>query len=418
MKHPKGLYVLFLLEMWERFSYYGMRAILVLFMVDSISNGGMNWSNEEALGLYGWYTMTVYVLTIVGGVVADRFLGRKKTVLLGGFLLCVGHILMAFPANWTFFSALALIVLGVGGLKGNATALVGDLYQRNDPLREEGFTLYYMGINIGALLSTLTVSYVGEVYGWHYGFGLAGIGMILGQVVYLGGLKHITSVEVVKESIEENSKEVSKGNLKDVLLGFILVFVFWVGYEQQGGMITFFTRDHIDRVILGWEVPTGMFQSLTAGGILLFGAIVSGFWRRRPHFTELQKMGIGVAVMGLGYVFMIFSGITASEGDKASVLLLIGMYLFHVLGELCLSPVANSFVSKKSPAAVVGLMMGLMFAVTGGANKVASEIGKLANTKGYTTVFILLMVSSIVIGLAFYMYATYLNKSKKISPKN
>ena len=189
--HPTGLYVLFFTEMWERFSYYGMRGILVLYMATSATaiDPGLGWSNKDAIWLYGWYTMLVYVASIPGGWIADKFLGQKKTVMLGGLLLCFGHGILAIPQSWAFFTGLVLIILGVGGLKPNISTMVGGLYKEGDIRRDSGFTIFYIGINIGAFLASITVGLVAYYYGWHYGFGLAGIGMILGQIVFHLGAK-------------------------------------------------------------------------------------------------------------------------------------------------------------------------------------------------------------------------------------
>ncbi|RPD97524.1 MFS transporter [Aureibaculum marinum] len=194
--HPVGLYVLFFTEMWERFSYYGMRAILVLYMISSAtgSNPGLGWSNSDALALYGWYTMLVYLMSIPGGILADKYVGQKKAVLYGGLVLVAGHSILAITAPWAFFTGLALIVIGVGGLKPNISTMVGGLYPPKDERRDSGFTIFYIGINVGAFLAAIIVGYVGEEIGWHYGFGLAGIGMLLGQIVYMAGQKFLTPV--------------------------------------------------------------------------------------------------------------------------------------------------------------------------------------------------------------------------------
>ena len=191
--HPTGLYVLFFTEMWERFSYYGMRAILVLYLVAATNDGnaGLGWTNVEALALYGWYTMFVYVASIPGGWIADKFLGQKKSVLYGGILLVAGHSILAVEEMWAFYTGLGLIIGGVGLLKPNISTMVGGLYKQGDIRRDEGFTIFYIGINVGAFLSALIVGYVGENYGWHYGFGLAGIGMAAGLIQYVLGQKHL-----------------------------------------------------------------------------------------------------------------------------------------------------------------------------------------------------------------------------------
>ena len=192
--HPIGLFVLFFTEMWERFSYYGMRALLVLYMASSFEDGGLGWTKASSIELYGWYTMLVYVMSIPGGVIADKFLGQKKSVMIGALLLVAGHGILAVEHIGAFYSGLFLIVLGVGMLKPNISTMVGGLYSKGDERRDKGFTLFYIGINIGAFLSALIVGYVGEKIGWHYGFGLAGIGMLLGLLVYMWGQKHLTHV--------------------------------------------------------------------------------------------------------------------------------------------------------------------------------------------------------------------------------
>lgn len=204
--HPVGLYVLFFTEMWERFSYYGMRAILVLYLVTEVNdkNPGLGWENADALSLYGWYTMLVYVMSIPGGIIADRLIGQKKSVLIGGILLCAGHGVLAIEEMWAFYTGLLLIILGVGMLKPNISTMVGGLYKKGDIRRDKGFTIFYIGINIGAFLSSLIVGYVGEVHGWHYGFGLAGIGMVLGQVIYMFGQKYLVGVGELNKGKEES----------------------------------------------------------------------------------------------------------------------------------------------------------------------------------------------------------------------
>jgi POT family proton-dependent oligopeptide transporter len=251
--HPIGLAVLFFTEMWERFSYYGMRAILVLYLVDSTTTGGLGWTNGEALKLYGWYTMLVYLMSVPGGIIADRFIGQRKAVMAGGLLLVAGHSLMAYTEIWAFYTALALIILGVGLLKPNISSLVGGLYTKKDPRRDAGFTLFYIGINVGAFLSALIVGYVGEKVGWHYGFAIAGIGMVLGQIVFAYGQKHLKGVGAAPESGELETTQTKaarnkpftkeeKDRLKVLFISFAIVIVFWAAFEQAGGLISIYTN--------------------------------------------------------------------------------------------------------------------------------------------------------------------------------
>ena len=290
--HPKGLFVLFFTEMWERFSYYGMRAILVLYLVTQTTgdNPGLGWTSGEALALYGWYTMLVYVASIPGGWIADRLIGQKKSVLIGGLTLCLGHSILAVEQMWAFYSGLGLIIAGVGLLKPNISTMVGGLYEQGDIRRDKGFTIFYIGINIGAFLSSLIVGYVGEVHGWHYGFGLAGIGMLLGQLVYMAGQKHLIHVGNLltkTENPEEKEKynqpltKIEIDRVKVLLLSFLIVIVFWGAFEQAGGLMNIYTLEKTNRVIAGMTIPASVFQSLNAAFIILLGTSVAGYWASR-----------------------------------------------------------------------------------------------------------------------------------------
>jgi POT family proton-dependent oligopeptide transporter len=315
--HPKGLYVLFFTEMWERFSYYGMRAILVLYLVQSTSdsNAGLGWSDEKALSLYGWYTMFVYLAAVPGGWIADRILGQKKAVVWGAILLVMGHGTLAVQELWAFFSGLTLIVLGVGLLKPNISTLVGGLYQKGDIRRDKGFTIFYIGINLGAFLSSLFVGYVGEIYGWHYGFGLAGICMIFGLLQFILGQKHLVGVgDLLKNKTEKAlilSKPLTKIERDRVLvlaLSFLLVIVFFGAFEQAGGLMNLYAKEKTNRMLMGWKVPAAWFQSLNAFFIITLGTLTAGFWAQRKNkgkkAASLFKMIVGLAIMGLGFLFM------------------------------------------------------------------------------------------------------------------
>src|SRR5690606_19462317 len=273
--HPKGLFILFFTELWERFSFYGMRAILVLYMIASVAEGGLGWTNAEALALYGWYTMLVYVMSIPGGFIADRFLGQKKTVLLGGILLCFGHGILAVDHLWAFYAGLSLIVLGVGGLKPNISTMVGGLYKPGDPMRDKGFTIFYIGINIGAFLASLIVAVVAAEYGWHYGFGLAGIGMLIGQIVFMAGQRYLKGVGDHIAPIKETSNHVRsvpltavvKDRMSVLFLSFLIVIVFWGAFEQSGGLMNIYAEQNVNRDILipflhiDYTVPAGVCQA-------------------------------------------------------------------------------------------------------------------------------------------------------------
>lgn len=399
MGHPTGLFILFFTEMWERFSYYGMRGILVLYMATSATaiDPGLGWSNRDAIWLYGWYTMLVYVASIPGGWIADRFWGQKKTVLIGGLLLCLGHGILAIPQDWAFFTGLFLIIVGVGGLKPNISTMVGGLYAEGDIRRDSGFTIFYIGINLGAFLASITVGLVAYYYGWHYGFGLAGIGMLLGQIVYMLGQKHLVGIgefsrgqNATKEEQEAAKRPLSKiekDRIIVLLLSFLIVVVFWGAFEQAGGLMNLYTDAKVDRNIgLSWleEIPAAVFQSLNAGYIIIFGTLVGAFWvwrkKKGKESSSLFKMAVGTIIMGLGYVFMMFASQEASAElfGKAAMYWIFLAYLFHTIGELSTSPVSLSFITKLAPVKYASIMMGVYFAATGFGNKLAGSIGESA----------------------------------------
>lgn len=417
--HPKGLFVLFFTEMWERFSYYGMRAILVLYLVTKTTdtNPGLGWSTVDALALYGWYTMLVYVASIPGGWIADRLIGQKKSVLIGGLTLCLGHCVLAIEDMWAFYSGLALIIIGVGLLKPNISTMVGGLYKTGDNRRDRGFTIFYIGINIGAFLSSLIVGYVGEVHGWHYGFGLAGIGMLLGQLVYMTGQKHLTEVgNLLKNTSNEEEKakydqpltKIEKDRVVVLLLSFLIVIVFWGAFEQAGGLMNIYTLEKTNRVIAGFTIPASVFQSLNAAFIILLGTTVAGYWVKRSsknkEASSLFKMAVGTMIMGLGFIFMSAASREFEMNGSSAMYWLVFAYLFHTIGELCASPVALSFITKLAPVKYGSIMMGLFFAMTGLGNKVAGLIGESASELGEFVIFSGIALFCVLFGLLVLIF--------------
>jgi len=385
--HPVGLYVLFFTEMWERFSYYGMRAILVLYLVTETKeiNPGLGWTDGDALALYGWYTMMVYVMSVPGGYIADKFLGQKRSVLIGGILLLIGHSTLAIEQMWAFYTGLVFIVLGVGMLKPNISTMVGGLYKQGDIRRDQGFTIFYIGINVGAFLSSLIVGYVGEVHGWHYGFGLAG----------------------KKEVMKAPLTKVEKDRIAVLLISFLLVILFWGAFEQAGGLMNIYTMENTDRFIGDWQVPASWFQSINAMFIIFFGTSVALFWANRKLkgkvSSSLFKMIVGLVIMGVGFFFM--TGATAqyeSTGSSAMYWLVFA-YLFHTIGELCLSPVALSFVTKLAPVKYASIMMGIYFAMTGFGSKLAGLLGEWSSSLGAFTIFTGIAVTCVGVGAIVLM---------------
>ena len=417
--HPIGLYVLFFTEMWERFSYYGMRAILVLYLVAETTEGnaGLGWTNGEALALYGWYTMLVYVASIPGGWIADKFLGQKKSVLYGGILLVAGHSILAIEELWAFYLGLGLIILGVGLLKPNISTMVGGLYKQGDIRRDKGFTIFYIGINLGAFLSSLIVGYVGEVHGWHYGFGLAGIGMTLGLVQYLLGQKYLKNVgnfygdSENKEELEAMKKpltKIEKDRVIVLFISFLLVIVFWGAFEQAGGLMNIYAKENTNRMLMGWEVPASWFQSLNAMFIIFLGTSVALYWANRKLkgkvSTSLFKMIIGLIIMGTGFFFMSAAAAEFNSTGASAMYWLVLAYLFHTIGELCISPVALSYITKLAPVKYASLMMGVYFAMTGFGNKLAGLLGESAEGLGELTVFTGIAIFCVIFGFLVLVF--------------
>lgn len=423
--HPVGLYILFFTEMWERFSYYGMRAILVLYLVaeSTADNAGMGWSNARALSLYGTYTMLVYVASIPGGWIADKFLGQKHSVLVGGILLVAGHGILSVETMWAFYTGLGLIIAGVGMLKPNISTMVGGLYKTGDIRRDKGFTIFYIGINVGAFLSSLIVGYVGEVYGWHYGFGLAAIGMALGLIQYLVGQKHLKYVgNNTNKSMDPEEKaamkrpltKIEKDRMIVLFISFILVIVFWGAFEQAGGLMNIYASEKTNRMLMGWEVPASWFQSLNAMFIIILGTSVAAYWAHRKLkgklSTSLFKMCLGLIIMGAGFFFMTAAAAQFNSEGSSAMYWLVLAYLFHTVGELCLSPVALSYITKLAPLKYASLMMGVYFAMTGFGNKVAGLLGESASNLGEYTVFTGIAVFCIVFGFLVLLVRKRLEK--------
>ncbi|MBF91284.1 MAG: MFS transporter, partial [Rickettsiales bacterium] len=290
-EQPKGLATLFFTELWERFSYYGMRAILVLYLISDTSskNPGLGWSNENAIQLYGWYTALVYLACIPGGIVADKYLSLKNSDILGGGLLCLGHLSLAINHIYFFFFGLFSIICGVGLLKPSISSMVGNLYKENDLRRDQGFTIFYIGINFGAFFASIIVGYVGEIYGWHFGFSLAGLGMVLGQIIFINGRKNfnlsLKPKKTTKTKLKLNKIEIDR--IKLIALASLILIIFWASFEQAGGLMNIFAYEKTNRFIdfFNFEVPASWFQSINPLLIILLGFFISALW------LNLQRRG-------------------------------------------------------------------------------------------------------------------------------
>jgi POT family proton-dependent oligopeptide transporter len=417
--HPNGLFTLFFTELWERFSYYGMRAILVLFLISETtsSNPGLGWTNSEAIKLYGWYTALVYLACVPGGIIADKYLTSQKAVLLGGSLLCFGHLSLAINDINFFYFGLVLIIIGVGLLKPNISTLVGSLYRKNDLRRDQGFTIFYIGINLGAFFASLIVGYVGEVYGWHYGFSLAGIGMILGQIFFILGKNNFTQ-KLKKEEISQNQKlkSVEIDRIKLIILASSLLIIFWASFEQAGGLMSVFAYNKTDRFLdfLEFEIPASWFQSINPLMIILLGFYVSMFWyflaEKKIINSSIIKIAIGIIIMGLGFIFMFLASTEYQIEGKSSMHWLVLAYLFHTLGELCASPVILSYITKLSPKNLIASIMGIYFAAIGIGNKIAGLIGQYSEKLGEEFIFLGITIICVSVGLIVILFNKKLEK--------
>ncbi len=426
--HPRGLFVLFYAEMWERFSYYGMRALLILYLTKHWLFG-----DGQANLIYGAYTSMVYITPVIGGYLADRYLGQRKAVLFGGLLLAFGHLLMAVEGNGSgfqndpavnvFWLALAFIVVGSGFLKANISVIVGQLYNLTDDRRDGAYSIFYMGINVGAALGTILVGYLGETIGWGYGFGLAGIGMVLGLIIFalgkpalrgrgeppialpkvrelgiygvgigavaimwlliqyqsvVGTLLLVSSVLLIGYMLLEAFKMEKEPRERIFAIIFLLAFqpVFWGLFEQAGGALSLFTDRFVDR----GGVPTSLFQSINPIFIVILAPLMTALWRAlgKSNFepSPPAKFGYGLIFVGLGFVSLLWGDSAAGDGAKIAVFFIFLVYFLHTVGELCLSPVGLSAMNRLSPRHLASFVMGAWFFATAGGNFVAGLIGK------------------------------------------
>ncbi len=459
-EHPKGLQVLFMTEMWERFSYYGMRAILVLFMTAAVMNGGLGFDSATATAIYGLYTFGVYAMALPGGWVADRIMGQRTAVTIGGILIAAGNYFLAVPGMTTFYFGLLLVILGTGLLKPNVSAIVGDLYPEGGGRRDAGFSIFYMGINVGAILGQFICSWVGEKIDWHLGFMAAGIGMTLGVIQFLTRNKTLGDAGLMKG--EEAKPEMKRQARKQFLMGIGVVLVivvalllyyqsagnfdivsfaqgtgyillviavlyflaiiifackdaterkrvgmiavlflgaiaFFGGFEQAGSSMNLFARDITDRLVLGWEVPTGWLQNVNPIFIVLLAPAVGALWvklgDKNPSIPI--KFALGLILLGVGFFVLAWGSTFYQEGvdgGKVNPMWLIVTYFFHTVGELCLSPVGLSSVTKLSPQRLVGQMMGTWFLGAALGNLIAGLVA------GYIETFPQYLLFSVVGG--------------------
>jgi POT family proton-dependent oligopeptide transporter len=454
--HPRGLATLFFTEMWERFSYYGMRAILALFLTHKIVEGGLGWSDSKAGAVYGLYTSMVYLLCLGGGWVADRITGQRRAVFIGGVCIAAGEFCLVVPSEASFYLGLVLLMIGTGMLKGNVSTIVGQLYKPGDPRRDSGFSIFYMGINLGALISPIICGWVGERISWRLGFGVAGLGMLLGLVQYVLGAKHLGDAGLRPASTgnaELDGKQKRNAALAVgaglgvfailgvlgaigviqftatgisyaqgwVLLGisvavfswmifshgwsleerkrsaailvlFVASAAFWASFEQAGSTLNFFADRNTDRTLLfGFVFPASWFQFVQPVFVVALAPVFAWIWltlaRKRAEPASPAKFTLGLIFGGSAFAILVPATIMVSHGAQVSMWWLIGTYFLQTLGELSLSPVGLSAMSKLAPARAAGFVMGIWFLSTSIGNWLAGQAGGLYSTIPLPTLF-------------------------------
>ncbi len=394
--HPRGLSTLFFTEMWERFAYYGMRALLILYMTAATLKGGLGFDTAHAAAIYGWYTFSVYALAIPGGWIADRFLGQYRTVLLGGIIIALGQFSLAMRPLPFFYAGLVLIATGTGLLKPNISTMVGSLYDEQDARRDAGFSLFYMGINLGAMIAPLVAGTLGQRVDWHLGFGVGALGMTAGLIQYVAGKRRLSpALErlAARDPAPASGAKVSlaggfsAGEWKRIAaIGVFFVFstLFWGAFEQAGSSLNLFADRHTRLSIFGLSFPSTWFQSLNSLFIIAFAPAFAWAWvylgKRGREPSSPAKFGWGLAGVGLGFLLLVPAAAFAQGGFRVSPAWLTGVYLLHTFGELCLSPVGLSLVTKLAPQRIVGLMMGVWFLSIASGNKVGGWVAGFFDT--------------------------------------
>jgi POT family proton-dependent oligopeptide transporter len=421
--HPRGLAYLFATEMWERFSYYGMRALLVLYMVkylldpqrmDSVVGlGSFKVMLETIFGplatqplasqIYGFYTGLVYLTPIFGGLLADRVLGQRRTVIIGATLMAIGHFMMAFEQLFLF--ALCILILGNGAFKPNISTQVGSLYPPGDRRRDRAFSIFYVGINLGAFLAPLVCGTLGEEVGWHYGFAAAGVGMTLSLIIYLCGASHLPEDALVRRApLQQPLDRSAWQSIIALLLLFAPVSLFWATYEQQGNTIALWADQFTDRHFLGGEIPVTWFQAFNPFMIFAFTPLIVAFWRwqgPREHST-ITKLSIGCLLNALAYLVMMAAAWSAG-GGKANWLWLFAYFVVITVGEIYLSPTSLSLVTKVAPTSLLSMMMGVWLSTSFIGGFLAGYLGTFWSSMGKGNFFLMLALLSSVAGVAIML---------------
>ena len=474
--HPRGLSTLFFTEMWERFSYYGMRALLILFMTAPLTAGGLEFDIVTAGAVYGLYTSMVYMFTLPGGWIADRLIGQQRAVFYGGILIACGHFSMAVPSIATFYLGLFLIVVGTGLLKGNISVLVGQLYMPGDKRRDAGFSIYYMGINLGAFFAPLVCGFLGQRIDWHLGFAAAGIGMVLGLIQYAFGTKYLGTsglYPTIKTSPEATAqlkfKTLLVSGIAIVLLiilsigiytgafpitatqvanwaGYALLILcvgffgwlflrkdwtpkerkqlyaigvlflaaalFWSMFDQAGSTMNLFADRSTRTSILGFEFPSSWFQSINPLFVWMFAPVFALLWLKLGRYEPSTpvKFACGQILVGAGFAVLVVAAVLSGAGNQVSPTWLIVTYLLHTFGELCLSPVGLSAMTKLAPARIAGLMMGVWFLAASVGSFIAGRLAGFYESMPLPTLFTAVAIFGILSGLLLLPFVKPIKK--------
>ena len=406
-----------------------MRALLILYLIDS-ATGGLGWSRERASELYGWYNGFSYLTPVAGGWLADRFLGTNRSLVIGGLVISLGHFTLALgPASW-LYAGLALIVLGTGFFKPNVYTLVGQLYPRGDPRRDAGFTLYYMGINLGALMGPLVCAWVAAHprFGWHYGFGAAGTGMLLGLIFYMATRNvRLRGVGLPPDrglapTTPERFRLDQSERRRILALAIITVFVvfFWLAFEQVGSSLNLFAAERTNRAAPAWlaglvprgEIPAAWFQSVNPLFVLMLAPLMAGLWQRlgsRAPSTP-AKMALGLTVLGLAYVIMVAGASAGGSGSPVSPWFLVGFYLVYSVGELCFLPAGFSFVGQAAPARLASMLMGIWLTANFVANLIGGYLAGMMGRIEPADFFLIFVISCLSAATAFWLLLPTLNR--------
>ncbi|WBB68766.1 peptide MFS transporter [Micromonospora sp. WMMD812] len=466
--HPRALATLFLTEMWERFSFYGMRAILVLYLTASVADDGQGMDESTANAVYGTYNAMVYLMALPGGWVADRLIGARRSVLWGGVVIAAGHYVMAVPVGWSVFAGMALIVLGTGLLKPNISTMVGGLYDRDSPRRDAGFSIFYMGINLGAFIAPLVTGFLGEKINWHLGFGAAAVGMTLGVIQYVLGRRGLgeagarpadpllgadrrraltragvativlllliaalavaglftvntvvnllTAVTVLvavgyfaRIMTDRELSGTERSRMKAYLWLFVFAAAFWLIYDQAGSVLNIFAAENTDRDVAGFTFPASWLQSVNPILIIVGAPLFALLWLRLGHRVSTPaKFAVGLVLNGLSFVLMAAAARAAVGGDLVSPWWLVAVFAIQVAGELSLSPVGLSATTRLAPVKYASQMMGLWFLAAAVGDAIGGQVARLADTWPEPTYFLTFGLASVAFGLGAVFFTRHI----------